>query len=62
MKEQKNNVLIYKGYYGSIEFSLEDNCLFGSLIGMENGAMTYEGDTIFVQYPVKSLFTSNDSN
>ena len=46
MKEQKNNVLVYKGYYGSIEFSLEDNCLFGSLIGLENGAMTYEGDTI----------------
>lgn len=45
-KEQKNNVLTYKGYYGSIELSLEDNCLFGSLIGLENGAMTYEGDTI----------------
>ena len=46
MKEQKNNVLMYKGYYGSIEFSLEDNCLFGSLIGMETGTMTYEGDTV----------------
>ena len=45
-KEQKSNVLSYKGYYGSIEFSLEDDCLFGSLIGLENGAMTYEGDTL----------------
>ena len=45
-KEQKNNVLSYKDYYGSIEFSLEDNCLYGSLIGLENGAMTYEGDTL----------------
>ena len=45
-KEQKSNVLSYKGYYGSIEFSLEDNCLFGSLIGLENGAITYEGDTL----------------
>ena len=26
--------------------SLEDNCLFGSLIGLENGAMTYEGNTL----------------
>ena len=45
-KEQRNNVLTYKGYCGSIEFSLEDNCLYGSLIGLENGAMTYEGDTL----------------
>jgi len=44
--KQKNSILTYKGYYGSIEFSLEDNCLFGSLIGLENGAMTYEGDTL----------------
>ena len=49
MKEQeemKNNVLTYKGYYGSVEFSLEDNYLFGSLIGLENGVMTYEGSTL----------------
>jgi predicted HicB family RNase H-like nuclease len=45
-KEQKNSILTYKGYCGSIEFSLEDNCLFGSLIGLENGAMTYEGNTL----------------
>ena len=45
-KEQKISVLTHKGYCGSIEFSLEDNCLFGSLIGMENGAMTYEGNTL----------------
>jgi len=45
-KEQMNSVLSYKNFYGSIEFSLEDNCLFGSLIGLENGAMTYEGTTL----------------
>jgi len=44
--KQKNNVLTYKDYYGSIEFSSEDNCLYGSLIGLENGAMTYEGSTL----------------
>jgi len=46
LKEQKNSVLTYRGYYGSIEHSLEDNCLFGSLIGLEKGAMTYEGTTL----------------
>ena len=46
LKEQTSNVLSYKGYYGSIEFSLEDYCLFGSLIGLENGAMTYEGNNL----------------
>ena len=46
LKEQKNSVLTYKSYYGSIDFSLEDNCLYGSLIGLENGAMTYEGTTL----------------
>ena len=45
-KEQKSNILSYNGYFGSIEFSLEDDCLFGSLIGMENGSMTYEGNTL----------------
>ena len=45
-KELKSNVLTYKGYYGSIEFCLEDNYLYGSLIGMEKGAMTYEGVTL----------------
>jgi predicted HicB family RNase H-like nuclease len=46
MKGTKNNILTYKGYFGSIELSLEDNCLFGSLIGLENGAITYEGNTL----------------
>ena len=45
-EEMKSNVLTYKGYYGSVAFSLEDNCLFGSLIGLENGAMTYEGSNL----------------
>ncbi len=45
-KEQKTNVLSYKGYYGSVEFNLDENYLFGSLIGLESGAMTYEGNTL----------------
>jgi len=35
----------YKGYYGSIEFSDEDNVFFGKLIGI-NDHITYEGDNV----------------
>jgi len=35
--------LEYKGYYGSIEFSPEDNCLFGEVLGMPNNLISYEG-------------------
>jgi predicted HicB family RNase H-like nuclease len=45
-KEQKSNVLTYKGYYGSVDFSLDDNCLYATLIGLENGAITCEGTTL----------------
>jgi len=49
MKKQKknNNTLEYKGYIGSIEVSLEDNCLYGKLIGLQkSNSITYEGDNI----------------
>jgi predicted HicB family RNase H-like nuclease len=39
-------VLEYKGYNGSIEVSIEDNCLYGKLIGLQNGSISYEGKTI----------------
>jgi predicted HicB family RNase H-like nuclease len=35
----------YKGYYGSIEYSKEDDCLFGRVLGMPNNLMIYEGNT-----------------
>ena len=36
--------LEYKGYYGSIEYSKEDNCLFGKVIGLsKENCITYEG-------------------
>ena len=35
----------YKGYYGNIEFSDEDNVFFGRIIGI-NDRITYEGDSV----------------
>jgi predicted HicB family RNase H-like nuclease len=37
--------LEYKGYYGSIEYSKEDECLFGKVMGMPNNLISYEGNT-----------------
>ena len=40
----KNN-LEYKGYIGSVEYSANDDILFGKVIGI-NGLISYEGDSI----------------
>ena len=37
--------LEYKGYHGSIEYSKEDNCLFGKVSGMPDNLISYEGNT-----------------
>jgi predicted HicB family RNase H-like nuclease len=37
--------LEYKGYFGSIEYSKEDGCLFGKVLGMTNDLISYEGNT-----------------
>ena len=37
-----NQTLQYKGYDGSVEHSLEDNVLHGSLLGIRD-AIVYEG-------------------
>jgi len=37
--------LRYKGYHGSLEFSVEDDCLHGRLQDI-NGIITYEGNTV----------------
>lgn len=41
----KANVLEYKGYTGTVEFSAEDNILFGKVLGIE-GLISYEGDSV----------------
>ncbi len=38
--------LKYKGYSGTVEFSEEDNSLFGKIIGMNKNVITYEGKTV----------------
>lgn len=38
--------LKYKGYTGSVEYSEEDNCLFGKVQGMTKDSITYEGNTV----------------
>ena len=39
------NLLNYKGYFGSVEFSDEDNIFHGRIIGI-NDRITYEGDNV----------------
>ena len=41
----KMKTLKYKGYLGSIEFSEEDNVLFGEILGID-GLVNYEGNTM----------------
>ena len=38
--------LEYKGYKGSVEYSKEDNCLFGKVQGMSKTLILYEGQTL----------------
>ena len=40
-----NNMLEYKGFYGTVEFSENDNVLFGKVIGI-NSLISYEGDSV----------------
>lgn len=38
--------LEYKGYKGCVEYSKEDNCLFGKVQGMSKALILYEGQTL----------------
>lgn len=38
-------MLKYKGYYGTIDFNLEENLLYGSLLGFEK-TVTYESNSL----------------
>ena len=38
------SLLEYKGYQGTIE--IEDNILFGHVLGLKNTIISYEGNTI----------------
>lgn len=36
----------YKGYTGSVEYSAEDGCLFGKVLGLHGTLISYEGESI----------------
>lgn len=36
----------YKNYIGSVEYSEEDNCLYGKVQGMAKDCITYEGTDV----------------
>lgn len=40
-----SNLLSYKNYNGTVEYSKEDNCLFGKVIGIKS-LLSYEGDSV----------------
>lgn len=39
------NMLTYKGYSGSVEYSADDEILYGKIIGVRD-TVTFEGDTV----------------
>ena len=39
------NYLEYKGYTGTVEYSAEDNCLFGKVLGIRS-LILYEGQSV----------------
>lgn len=40
-----NNILEYKGYNGTVEYSADDNILFGKVIGIKS-LISYEGHSV----------------
>jgi predicted HicB family RNase H-like nuclease len=39
------NTLEYKGYLGTVEYSNEDNCLYGKIIGIDD-LVNYEAQSV----------------
>lgn len=40
-----SNLLFYKNYNGTVEYSREDSCLFGKVIGIKS-LLSYEGESV----------------
>lgn len=40
-----SNLLTYKNYNGTVEYSEEDNCLFGKVLGIKS-LLSYEGNSL----------------
>ena len=50
------NLLSYKNYNGTVEYSKEDSCLFGKVIGIKS-LLSYEGDSVKeLEQPYKGTF------
>jgi len=43
--DNMKNILTYKGYIGSVNFSADDNVFFGKLEGIDD-LITFEGETV----------------
>ena len=41
----KNNMLRYKDFFGSVEYSADDDCFFGRIIGTTD-LVTFEGNSV----------------
>lgn len=40
-----SNLLLSQNYNGTVEYSKEDNCLFGKVVGIKS-LLSYEGDSV----------------
>ncbi|MBD5508258.1 MAG: type II toxin-antitoxin system HicB family antitoxin [Lachnospiraceae bacterium] len=40
-----SSLLSYKNYNGTVEYSKEDNCLFGKVVGIKS-LLSYEGESV----------------
>lgn len=40
-----SNLLSYKNYNGTVEYSKEEHCLFGKVVGIKS-LLSYEGDSV----------------
>ena len=41
-----NNIMKYKGYWAEIKYSDEDECFCGSIDGLKNVSISFEGETV----------------
>lgn len=40
------NIMKYKGYWAEVQYSDEDECFCGSIEGLKNDSITFEGETV----------------
>lgn len=41
-----DNIMEYKGYWAKIKYSDEDGCFCGSIEGLKNASISFEGETV----------------